>query len=87
VNPNENVNSILDAVAVGLDAIDAATDNVKVSVAAKGAATIVRLLAAITKDRTPEEAIAILEEIRDHGAKPIAQSELDAQIDAAIAKV
>lgn len=82
-----SISSILMAVAVGLDAIDAATADAKISIAAKGAATVVRLLAAITEKRSPEEAIAILEQVRDHGAKPISQAELDAQINAALAKV
>ena len=82
----KDISAILTAVAVGLDAIDAATPDAKISLAAKGAATVVRLLASITTDRSPEEVVAILEQILENGAKPISQAELDAQVDAAIAK-
>lgn len=79
----KDISAILTAVAVGLDA---ATPDVKISLAAKGAATVVRLLASITTERSPEEVISILEQILEHGAKPISQAELDAQVDAAVAK-
>jgi hypothetical protein len=75
---------VLQAVAVGLDALDAGTADPAVSIGAKGAAVAVRALAALLDDRTPEEAVALLEQIRDHGARPITAAELDAQVEKAL---
>lgn len=80
------VSDILDTVAIGLDAADAAITDPKASAVTKGAAVLVRLLAGISKDRTPEEAIAILERIRDHGTTGITKAELDAQVAEALDK-
>lgn len=77
---------VLSSVAVGLDATDAAIADPTASAVIKGAAIVVRLAAAIATDRTPEEAIAILEHIRDHGALPISAAELDGQVKAAVNK-
>lgn len=78
---------ILNAVALGIEATDTAIEDPKASAVAKGAAAVVRLVAALTEGRTPEQAIAILEHIRDHGTLPISSTELDAQVKAAMDKV
>lgn len=81
------IEHILNAIATGLEASDNAISDPTVSAVFKGAATLVRLAAAISTDRTPEEALAILEHIRDHGTLPISSPELDAQVKAAVDKV
>lgn len=78
------VAAILDSVAVGLDAADAAIEDPAISAATKGAALVVRTVAALLKDRTPEEAVAILEHIRDNGTAPITAGELASQVDKAV---
>lgn len=78
--------TVLNHIVVGLEAADAVISDPKVSAVTKGAATLVRLIAAITEDRSTEEAIAILERVRDHGTSPITSTELDAQLAATLAK-
>lgn len=51
------------------------------------AGVILREVARLLEDRTPDEALAILISIRDHGAQPITKEELDAQVAAAVAKL
>lgn len=51
-----------------------------------GVATMLRVAADILTDRTPEEAVALLEMIKAHGAKPVTASELDAQVQATLDK-
>jgi hypothetical protein len=51
------------------------------------AAVLVREVARLLEDRTPDEALAILISIRDHGAQPITKEELDAQVADAVAKL
>lgn len=80
------VADILNSVAIGLDAADAAITDPAGSAVTKGAAILVRLAAAIATDRTPEEAIVLLEHVRDHGTLPISAAELDAQVKAAVDK-
>lgn len=77
---------ILNVVANGLDASVAAISDPTGKAVAKGAAIVVRLAAEIAAGRSTEEAIAILEHIRDHGTLPISSAELDAQVKAAVDK-
>ncbi len=79
-----SVSAILEAVAVGLDAIDKSTHDPALLAAVKAASVTVRLIANIAEKRTPEEAIAILERVRDHGVGPIGSDELDEQLRSAI---
>lgn len=71
---------ILQALAIGLEAVDKSTEDPTISAATRGAAVIIRALVTITTDRTVEESIKLLEKIRDEGAKPVSQLELDAQL-------
>lgn len=54
---------------------------------AGAAGVLLREVAALLEDRTPEEAVAILISLRDHGVKALSQDELDAQVAASLAKL
>lgn len=75
---------VLKGVAIGLDAVGEAADKPIERAVAKVAADVVRAIAALMVDRSPEECLAILEALRDHGTKAISASELDAQTQAVI---
>jgi hypothetical protein len=51
-----------------------------------GTAALLRAVVRVLEDRTPEEALAILEWVRDHGTVPITAGELDAQVKATLDK-
>lgn len=86
---NLNVSTILEGVAVGIEATASAISKPgdATNTAMRGAATLVRAAASILSNRSPAEAIAILEHVRDHGAKPITDAELDAQTKSIIARM
>lgn len=78
------VADVLNGVAVGLDAMATAAQSPTERGMAAGAAIVVRTVAEMLTDRTPDECIAILETIRDKGAAGIVRAELDAQTQAVI---
>jgi hypothetical protein len=77
---------ILEVVAKLIDDLAPAAKDPAKRGAAEVAALAIRTVARLLEDRTPEQAIEVLERIRDHGAQPITRAELDDQVDKALGR-
>lgn len=64
----------------GFDALDRVVADTAVSAALSGASALLRGVAGLLEDRTPEEAIAVLELLKVNGTQPVSQGELDDQV-------
>ena len=82
---NTAIIKIIEGFADALDVLDKATTDTLASATLAGSATLLRGVARLLEDRTPEEALAVLQRVRDAGVGPLTPAELDSQVEATLA--